>query len=125
MSVPQKPITLPILLLSLALVFAGCNAPFPGEQPSHDDNDTTRLPQDSVYQTVHMQTEVTSVQPMTGLVLWPDHAQELNTTYGKSVALEFSYCLPCKVVKGKKGDKIEYDWTSFDALLQDIASRNH
>lgn len=125
MSVPQKPITLPILLLSLALVFAGCNAPFPGEQPSHDDNDTTRLPQDSVYQTVHMQTEVTSVQPMTGLVLWPDHAQELNSTYGKSVALEFSYCLPCKVVKGKKGDKIEYDWTSFDALLQDIASRNH
>ena len=47
---------------------------------------------------VTLKSEITMPQPMTGLVLWPDQAADLNETYGKSIQLEFAYCLPCKVV---------------------------
>lgn len=75
---------------------------------------------------VILDSKVTHVQPMTGLVLWPHTARELNVSHGHEVQLEFSYCLPCKVVKGCKADgSIEYDWTWFDKILTDVASRNH
>lgn len=71
-------------------------------------------------------SEVTDVQPMTGLVLWPDEAEDRNATHGKSISLEFSYCLPCKVVKGCDADSnIQYDWKWFDDILSDVASRGH
>lgn len=75
--------------------------------------------------TLHLVSHITHVQPMTGLVLWPDQARERNASYGQAISLEFSYCLPCKVVTGKLGDQIQYDWTWFESLLDDIASRNH
>ncbi|MBQ2591174.1 MAG: DUF4832 domain-containing protein, partial [Paludibacteraceae bacterium] len=59
-----------------------------------------------------------------GIVFWPDliaDHPELNS----SISLEFSYCLPCKVVTGKVGDKLQYDWSSFEAFLDDVASRGH
>lgn len=63
---------------------------------------------------------------MTGLVLWPDEAEDRNATYGESIQLEFSYCLPCKVVTGCDDDgTIRYDWSSFDHLLDEVASRGH
>ena len=69
---------------------------------------------------------ITHVQPMTGLVLWKDQARQLNSKYGQTIQLEFAYLLPNKVVKGCKQDgTIQYDWTSFEALLNDIASRKH
>ena len=75
---------------------------------------------------VALTSSVTGVQPMTGLVLWPDEARDRNATYGKSIQLEFSYCLPCKVVKGCADDgTIEYDWTWFDNILADVSSRGH
>lgn len=63
---------------------------------------------------------------MTGLVLWPDEAEDRNATYGQSITLEFSYCLPCKVVTGcdDRGN-IQYNWEWFDNLLDDVASRGH
>ena len=75
---------------------------------------------------VELNRQITHPQPMTGLVLWPDLAEEKNSTYGKSITLEFSYCLPCNVVKGCNSDgSIIYDWTWFDNLLADVASRGH
>lgn len=119
--------TRPFLLsLPLSLLLLSACTPQPvSEIPSREDSDTSRLAEDTTYLPVHLQSTITGVQPMTGLVLWPDLAKELNKTYGKSISLEFSYCLPCKVVTGKTGDHINYDWSSFDRLLDDIASRGH
>ena len=78
------------------------------------------------WQSVSLTRQITHPQPMTGLVLWPDEARDRNATYGETIQLEFSYCLPCKVVTGCKDDgTIEYDWSWFDALLDDVASRGH
>ena len=78
------------------------------------------------WHSVKLERQITHPQPMTGLVLWPGQAASRNATYGQSIQLEFSYCLPCKVVKGcAEGGTIEYDWSSFDKLLDDVASRGH
>jgi len=75
---------------------------------------------------IDVDRQITHPQPMTGLVLWPDLAADLNSTYGGSISLEFSYCLPCMVVTGCNQDgSIIYDWTWFDNKLADVASRGH
>ncbi len=77
-------------------------------------------------QTMSLIRQITHPQPMTGLVLWPDEAEDRDATYGKSIQLEFSYCLPCKVVTGcETNGTILYDWSSFDQLLEEVASRGH
>lgn len=79
-----------------------------------------------VWHSVELKRQITHPQPMTGLVLWPEQAANRNSTYGKSIQLEFSYCLPCKVVKGCAEDStIIYDWSSFDKLLNEVAGRGH
>ena len=76
--------------------------------------------------TVELNRSITHPQPMTGLVLWPEEAEDRNSTYGGSITLEYSYCLPCMVVKGCNDDgSINYDWTWFDNKLSDVASRGH
>ena len=78
------------------------------------------------WQPVELKHEITHPQPMTGLVLWPETARRLHETYGQAIQLEFSYCLPCKVVTGCHEDgTIEYDWSWFDHILDDVASRGH
>ena len=75
---------------------------------------------------VELNRSITHPQPMTGLVLWPEEAEDRNSTYGGSITLEFSYCLPCMVVKGCNDDgSIIYDWTWFEDKLADVASRGH
>ena len=69
--------------------------------------------------------KVDAVQPGTGLVLWSENASERNAAYGKSISLEYAYCLPCQVVKGKVDGKIQYDWRPFNQWLSDVASRKH
>ena len=51
------------------------------------------------YVPVELHQQITHVQPMTGLVLWPGHA--MIAAYQQSISLEFHYCLPCRVVTGK------------------------
>ena len=64
------------------------------------------------WQSIELKRSMTHPQPMTGLVLWPEEAKNRNATYGKTIQLEFSYCLPCKVVTGCDDDgNIQYDWT--------------
>ena len=75
---------------------------------------------------ISITSHVTNVQPMTGLVLWPDEAEDRYATYGQSHALEYSYVAPCKVVTGCKDDgTIQYDWGYLENLLNDIKSRGH
>ena len=59
---------------------------------------------DGSFRPVHIKSKVDAVQPATGLVLWSDNAEDRNATYGKSISLEYAYCLPCKVVTGKQGE---------------------
>ena len=82
-------------------------------------------PLDDSYAPVTIQSHVDAVQPGTGLVLWSDNARERNAAYGKSIALEYAYCLPCQVVTGKVDGNIQYDWRSFNQWLSDVASRKH
>ena len=72
---------------------------------------------------VEVNRTITSVQPMTGLVLWSGYDQ--MDKYASVITLEFAYCLPCKVVTGKKDGKIQYNWSYLENILNDIASRNH
>lgn len=74
---------------------------------------------------ITLQSQITHTQPMTGLVFWPDNAQDRHTTLGESITLEFQYCLPCKVVTGKQNGRLQYNWSWLDQILNDIASRGH
>ncbi len=115
-----------MLLLAVALVcLTACEE---NQGPTTDngkDNPVICLPYDSTMQKLKLQSEVTHVQPMTGLVLWPNQANARKDTHGKNISLEYSYCLPCKVVTGKADGQIQYDWSSFETLLDGIKSRNH
>lgn len=78
------------------------------------------------WQSVALSNSITHPQPMTGLVLWPEEAENRFDTYGQSIQLEFAYCLPCKVVTGCADDgTIQYNWTWFENILSDVASRGH
>ena len=80
---------------------------------------------DESYAPVSISAKVDAVQPGTGLVLWSENASERNAAYGKSISLEYAYCLPCQVVKGKVDGRIQYDWRPFNQWLSDVASRKH
>ena len=72
---------------------------------------------------VPLQSEITKALPMTGIMLW---SNDVRADYNEEIALEFGYIYPSKVVNGKKSDgTIDYDWSSFEATLNDVASRGH
>lgn len=122
----------PILV---ALCLLGCKPSTP-VTPDPKPEDTTAHPVDTTTQPVDtvtpidstnmiaLRSSLTHVQPMTGLVLWPAQARS-KSAHSEAISMEFSYCLPCKVVTGKQNGVVQYDWTSFDNLLNDISSRGH
>jgi len=65
------------------------------------------------------------VQPMTGLVLWGDDADDRQSKYGQSYALEFTYCPPCRMVVGKQDNQLQYDWTYIESVLNAAKQRGH
>lgn len=69
------------------------------------------------YDRVPLDSRITGVQPMTGIVLWTTSDRK-RTNY---IQLEFSYMLYNEVCTGKD----EYDWTPMEKLLDDVASRGH
>ena len=73
---------------------------------------------------VALEKSIESLEPMKGIVFWPDQADDQKDLQ-KSISLEFSYCLPCAVVTGERGGKIDYDWSSFEKMLDDVKSRGH
>lgn len=71
------------------------------------------------FRNVALNASITTVEPFKGIVFWPGN--EDMPAYQNSIGLEFSYCLYSDVVSAAG----VYNWTSFDALLDDIASRGH
>ena len=68
---------------------------------------------------VPLQSEIQNIQPMTGIVLWSNNA--LCETEKDKLQLEFAYLLYSDICK----EKDVYDWSSMDALLEEVASRGH
>ena len=94
------------LLLSVAAVSCSCEViPTPEPEPAEYG---TRIP---------LQSAITHVQPMTGIVLWNTSGSNKK----EYVQLEFSYMLYNDVCK----EKDEFDWTPMDKLLQEVAARGH
>ncbi|MGE4288699.1 MAG: T9SS type A sorting domain-containing protein [Salinivirgaceae bacterium] len=69
------------------------------------------------FENIELHAEITSVQPMTGIVFWSNSSNN-NTD---AISLEFSYMLFSEVVK----DSGVYVWDKVEEKLNDIASRNH
>ena len=87
------------LIIAVGCAACACNNPDPDNPPIDDI-----LPGE--YTNVSIKSTVDAVQPSTGLVLWSDNARSRNSKYGESISLEYAYCLPCKVVKGKVDGKL-------------------
>ena len=69
------------------------------------------------YKRVPLDSGITHVQPMTGIVIWTDSGSRTKDY----VQLEFSYMLYNDVCK----EKDVYDWSVVDKLLEGVASRGH
>lgn len=102
----MKKILFPLILLTCSL--SACDNGFKIE---------------SGFTAVPLESQITAVQPMTGLVMWTTHSARQR--YADAITLEYQYCLPCRVVTGKVDGKIQYDWSYFEQILDDIKSRNH
>lgn len=72
---------------------------------------------DGDFKTIPLQSQITAVQPMTGLVLW----ESLDHKDTDAISLEFSYLRYHDVVK----EKGQYDWHIVDQKLASIAGRRH
>ena len=98
------------LLLALGLVSCSCGekpVPEPGPDPDPAEFGT-RVP---------LQSAITHVQPMTGIVLWNTSGSNKK----EYVQLEFSYMLYNDVCK----EKDVFDWAPMDKLLKEVAARGH
>ena len=110
------------LLLALALVSCNCGSdpiptPTPTPTPTPEPEPTPEpVPVETAVR-VPLQSAITHVQPMTGIVLW----NTSGSTKKEYVQLEFSYMLYNDVCK----EKDEFDWTPMDKLLEEVAARGH
>ena len=66
---------------------------------------------------LRLQSEITRVQPMTGIVLWTDHDKVATD----AISLEYRYCGYDEVVQPDGS----YDYSKLDAILNQIAKRGH
>jgi hypothetical protein len=64
-----------------------------------------------------LKSQITRVQPMTGIVLWTTSEHRITD----AVQLEYSYMKYGDVVTGRD----QYDWRVMDRLLEGVASRKH
>ncbi len=92
-------------LLLVVILFTACNSS--KNKPTETD----------IYQPLALVSQITSVQPMTGIVLWTNNPAN-NTD---AISLEYSYMLYKDVVKSKD----VYDWSKVDKLLEEVAARKH
>lgn len=69
------------------------------------------------FRPVSLQSRITGVQPMTGIVMWEDS----ENSHTDAIALEYSYLRYDDVVKAKG----EYDWSVVERKLDSIAGRKH
>lgn len=103
-----------LLLFTMAWGCCCCGdkpGPEPGPDPVPDqlpEDYTTRVP---------LQSALTHVQPMTGIVLWSTSGANKK----EYVQLEYAYMLYSDVCK----EKDVFDWTPMDNLLKQVAARGH
>ncbi len=72
------------------------------------------------FKAIPLVSEITGVQPMTGIVLWANsHNSSLLKTASEYVQLEYAYLDPAKTVIGAGN----YDWSSLEATLNAVRSR--
>lgn len=69
------------------------------------------------YQRVALQSEITGVQPMTGIVVWNTSGYRVQ----EAVQLEYSYMLYNEVCK----EKDVFDWSPMEKLLSEVAARGN
>jgi hypothetical protein len=69
------------------------------------------------FQPIPLQSRITSVQPMTGIVMW----QDSHHSNSDAIQLEFSYLQYSDIVTNK-GD---YDWATVERILDAAAARKH
>ena len=71
----------------------------------------------SVFVDVPLQSAITRVQPMTGIVLWADnHNDAPIKSSNEIIQLEYSYVKPSDIVIGEN----LYDWSTLETLLENI-----
>lgn len=68
---------------------------------------------------VPLQSQITDVQPMTGIVVWSDNNYAIK--HSDTVTLEYRYCGYNEVVDANGN----YDFSKIDQVLTQIADRNH
>ena len=73
---------------------------------------------DQRFQDQALNSSISNVQPMTGIVLWADN--EKNDT--NAIQLEYKYMGYNQIVDEIKG---EYDWSRLEGLLDQVAARGH
>jgi len=100
-------ITSPLLILSL--ISCGKSEAEAAPTPSGPDADG--------YTQVQLNSSITHVQPMTGIVIWNDNSHRKDDY----VQMEFAYMLYSDVCKQKD----VFDWSPMDKLLESAASRGH
>lgn len=107
------------LLAALALASCACGPKqdIPKPDPGTTTPETPETPPENFEVQVPLKSEITHVQPMTGIVLWTT-SSSVKKEY---VQLEFSYMLYSDVCK----EKDVYDWTPMDKLLEQVAARGH
>jgi len=72
------------------------------------------------FKDIPLVSEITGVQPMTGIVLWTtSHNGSLLKTSSEYVQLEYAYLDPSKTVIGEGN----YDWSSLETTLEAVRSR--
>ena len=103
------------LWIPLMLVLA-CACTPKQTQDVEPDNQEEAAPDLTGFTKVSLKSNVTKVQPMTGIVTWSDSRYKTD-----DIQLEFSYMLYNDVCK----EKDVYDWTPMDNLLAEVASRGH
>ncbi|MBX2808892.1 MAG: PKD domain-containing protein, partial [Cellvibrionaceae bacterium] len=82
---------------------------------------TLSIISDSTHTPIAIQSSITDVQPMTGIVLWENSWNSHAIKAPGNIQLEYAYMPYDAVVTGENS----YDWSSLDALLDRIAGRQH
>ena len=99
---------LPLFLAACACTDTPTETPEEKEYAEDDFADYTSVP---------VTSEITDVQPMTGIVLWSDSGSVKKDW----VTMEYAYMLYNDVCKAKDS----FDWTPMENLLEKAASRGH
>ena len=74
-------------------------------------------PPDDEFKDISIQSSISHVQPMTGIVFWTDSDRNSSS----AIQLEYSYIKYSNIVSVKN----QFDWQKVDNLLSQVSSRGH